>query len=507
MQIFKKKEQCSGCRACEMTCPQNCISMEMDKEGFLYPKVDGSICLNCQLCKNVCKTIDLKVNLNLKIAYAVKNKENKIREGSSSGGAFYAFAYKIIEAGGAVFGAAYDKNFYVYHRSVENFEDLELLMKSKYVQSDTKSSYKEVKKFLSEKRLCLYVGTPCQIAGLKAYLKVDMNNLICISIICHGVPSQEIWKRYLLFQKGRYGEDTIRYINCREKYWGWRDFSLEIVFDKYKYHKLYTEDLYMKGFMQNLYLRPSCYSCRAKGKIQDADIIIGDYWGIEKYHPELDDGNGVSAVILNTEKGLKLFHAIKDKFEYSVSKYEQILCENEVLEGCVKKNKNREEFYEELYRTGQIDSSIENNIKIEQITNHERYQYQYPFIWEYLKNKIQRNELYILLSELGFYKIALYALTEFAELVYDDLVENSYGVEVVCVTDKRYQNFVNGFRTKKVTGIDELEEKYKNGEIDVVLNCSIFHENEVFNELISRGIGQEHIISIINCIFMLKYVS
>lgn len=506
MQIFNQKEDCNGCGACEQICSQNCIQMKRDEEGFLYPQIDYSLCVDCQACKEVCKMTDLKLKSNLKIVYAVKNKKDNIRLESSSGGAFYAFASKIIDEEGVVFGAVYDKDFSVYHRSVDNLEDLKLLMKSKYVQSDTRNTYKEVREFLNSERLCLYTGTPCQIAGLKAYLKNDTKNLICISIICHGVPSPEIWKRYLSFLKGRYGEDEIKSINCREKYWGWRDFSLEIKFPEHIYHKIYTEDLYMKGFMQNLYLRPSCYSCRAKGAGQNADIIIGDYWGIEQCHPELDDRKGVSAVVLNSEKGVRLFQSIKDEFDFVPSTYEQVIRENDVLEGSVSRENRRKEFYKEFYATGEIDCSIQNNIESEQISKEERYQYQYPFIMEYLKNKIQGKDISILLNNMGIYKIAIYALTEFAELVYDDLSRKLNKIEIVCISDKNYQKFPQGFRKSQVIGIEELKKQYENGKIDAVLNCSIFHENEVMQELISKDIKHEHIISVINIIFMLRYI-
>ncbi len=500
MQIVEKKELCNGCRACEQICPEKCIHMVRDEEGFLYPYIMQDKCIKCGKCKKICKAVELRSAENLKICYAARTKNNKICMNSSSGGVFYVFASEVIKKGGVVCGAVYDENYYVYHKFAESIDDLWDMMGSKYAQSDTKNTYEKVRDFLKDGRLCLYSGTPCQIAGLTSYLGYEDEKLICLSIICHGVPSPLVWEKYLDLQKGRYGEAKISKINCRDKYWGWRNCSLKIEFMKYTYHEVYTEDLFMQGFIENLYLRPSCYSCRAKGEKQRADIIIGDYWGIEEYHPELDDMRGVSAVIINSQKGKCFFDDVKREFKLVLSRYEDIMKENLVVEYSVDINEKRKEFFNEFNLTGQVDISIRDNLK-EIVNESTRRHYQYPFIMKYLENKTQKKELCGFLNAIGLQKIALYAITEFTDLVYNDLFNSSSEIQIVYICDKNYRKFPNGFHLEKVIGIEELLKQYKDGKIDGVLNCSIFHENEVFRELISQGIQPKHIVSIVDCIY------
>lgn len=500
MTIYDVKEKCNGCRACEQICPNHCIHMVMDEEGFLYPEINKSQCSNCNLCKRTCRAVEAKPDADMRITYAVKNKNHDIRMKSSSGGVFYELARAVIEKGGIVFGAVFDEDFNVCHKGIESLEQVKLMMGSKYVQSDTLNTYQEVKAALKAKRSCLYSGTPCQIAGLKAYLQKEDENLICAALICHGVPSPEVWRRYLLFQKGRYGENIIKNIEFRNKSEGWRNRSLKITFENHIYKKTRikdSDDLFMKGFGQNMYLRPSCYTCRVKGKNQQADIIIGDYWGVENYHPELDDGMGVSAVIVNSEKGMRLFFEAASHFNSIVSEYAYIQKKQLCLEGCVKLKKQRQNFYEELYATGRIDTSIENNIE----TKEKRYRYQYPLIMKYLENKIQGKEIYDFIADSGFKNVAIYALTEWTDMVYDDISRHTDKIQIVCVCDKAYTRFSNGFHGNEVVGIEELVRQYKQGRVDGVVVCNVFREKEIIQELVEKGICQEHVISIISVIF------
>lgn len=501
MLIYERKEQCNGCRACEQICPRNCIRMTMDEEGFYYPEINSALCVNCGLCRRVCREVERKRDDNYNLAYAVRNRNDDIRMRSSSGGVFYELARSVIEMGGCVFGAAFDEDFNVCHIGVESVEGLELLMGSKYVQSNTRGSYQEVDALLKSGRYCLYSGTPCQIAGLKAYLGREEERLICVSVICHGVPSPEVWRRYLLFLKGRYGEDKIKSVSFREKWGGWRHFSMRIEFENNVYSEYYSDDLFVAGFLQNMYLRPSCYGCRVKGAGQQADIILGDYWGVEEYHPQIDDRRGTSAVIINSEKGKRLFDKIKGHLECVSSEYQYIQKKNITLENSVRLTGQRRKFYESFRETGQIDTSIQATLVNKTVSRQERCQYQYPFVLQYLENKIQGKEIWDFLADAGFYNIAVYAVTEWTKMLCDDLSGHEEETQIVCVCDKRHTEFPRGIYGKEVVGIEEMVRQYEQGKVDGIVVCSVFHENEIICDLLEKGVRQQHIVSVISAIY------
>lgn len=304
------KRDCCGCSACQQICPQNCITMDYDKEGFLYPVIDKSKCINCNLCKKTCPVLH---NANKDDAYlnsyiAISNKPNRIA--SSSGGLFFLFAEKIIGEGGAVFGAAFDDNWQVHHICIESMDEIDTLMRSKYVQSSTDNTYRQVRKMLSAGKKVLYTGTPCQIAGLKSFLKKSYNNLITVDILCHGVPSPMIWKYYLSILEREY-HSAPKEVNFRDKVSGWKDFSLSVNFlNGKRYVKTIMSDDYMRMFLTNYNLRPSCYDCRFRGLNRDCDITIGDAWGINTVKPEFDDDKGTSIIIIHSVNGKKLIDEI-----------------------------------------------------------------------------------------------------------------------------------------------------------------------------------------------------
>lgn len=203
------KEKCSGCEACVNICPKNCITMIEDKYGFRYPTVNQSQCSNCNLCESVCPI--KKFNKEVYACYA-KNKNEYMS--SSSGGAFAVIARKVLTNGGLVCGAAFDENFNVKHMIISNLNDLYKLKGTKYVQSEIGSVYKDIKKYLDKRYQVLFSGTPCEVAGLKKYLKNEYSNLITVDLICHGVPSPKIWQDYLNEVKG---VNKIKNVSFRNK--------------------------------------------------------------------------------------------------------------------------------------------------------------------------------------------------------------------------------------------------------------------------------------------------
>lgn len=302
--IFEKS-QCSGCGACAQVCPKKCIEMCSDFEGFLYPKVDDSLCIKCNICDNICPIKDQVVKREAKdpACFVAYNKNDKVREQSSSGGIFYSLACQILLNDGVVFGAAFDDDHYlVHHVPIDKIEDLKKLQGSKYVQSRIENTYIETKKFLLSGKNVLFTGTPCQISGLKKYLKKDYDNLFLVDILCHGVPSPKLWYKYLnekIFNRGE-----VESVSFRDKTYGWRKYSLRITFkDKTNSIVPFLEDDYMKLFTKNVSLRPSCYNCHFKDIHRESDLTLGDCWDIQSFKRELDDDKGISVVIVHTEKG------------------------------------------------------------------------------------------------------------------------------------------------------------------------------------------------------------
>lgn len=295
------KHKCCGCEACAQICPKACISMKRDAEGFLYPYANADICINCGLCEKVCPCLNGKEAKETMAVYAAINPDEEVRKQSSSGGVFWMLVQQTIEEGGVVFGAAFDKEWKVCHSSAETLEEAKKFRGSKYVQSRVNGCYKEAQKALKQGRKVLFSGTACQIAGLKGYLQNDYPNLLTVDVVCHGVPSPGIWRDYLShIGKGK----TFSDINFRDKSTGWRNYDFLVNFtDGSGIKESHNNNLYMQGFLQDLYLRPSCHNCKVKSGKCGSDLTLGDFWGIEKIRPDLDDNQGTSVVLANTLQG------------------------------------------------------------------------------------------------------------------------------------------------------------------------------------------------------------
>ena len=345
---IKDKTRCMGCHACYNKCPVKAIEMVEDEKGFKYPQVNKEKCINCGLCEKVCPILN-QINIaNEPKAYAVKNKNEEVREKSSSGGMFSLLAEKVLQDGGVVFGAAFDEDWQLKHTYVENIEDLQIFRGSKYLQSVVGDTYSKVKDFLVEGRKVMYTGTPCQIEGLKAYLGKDYEDLLTQDIICHGVPSPKVHKKYLGYLKDKYKSQNIKSIIHRTKINGWKNWCVNIKFDNSEYIESHNKEPYMQSFLRNTSLRESCYNCQFKKKHRISDITLADFWGIENVAPEMDDDRGTSLVIINSEKGKKIFEQIKDKINYKQVDFEEAIRYNPSMTTSVKPDPNREKFFENL---------------------------------------------------------------------------------------------------------------------------------------------------------------
>lgn len=286
-------------------------------------------------------------------AYALYNKNEEIRAKSSSGGVFYELAKEIINQNGVVFGAKFDEEWNVVHSYAEDLEGVKAFLGSKYTQSSVGNCYKEAKSFLETGRQCLFSGTPCQIAGLKTFLGKDYANLLTVDFICHGVPSRLVWREYLK----KLGENKkIADIKFKDKSTGWEQYSLTIKEQDSStvYSNIFTQDLFMKGFLQDIYLRPSCYNCAFKGLDRKSDITLADYWGIQLDLPEMFDDKGTSFVMVHTELGDRIYKEIEENFISREVNPEKPLAYNPAALISAKLPKKRQIFFEK----GTIDFEL-----------------------------------------------------------------------------------------------------------------------------------------------------
>lgn len=301
---IKHKEDCVGCNACVQVCPVTCISMHVDEQGFKYPEVDKDKCINCHLCEKVCPVINQAPEREIAHAYAAKNVSAEIKANSSSGGVFYALAAKVIGEGGVVFGARFDENWEVVHDYTEDLEGIRAFQTSKYLQSRIEDNYQKAQQFLKEGRKVLFSGTPCQIAGLKLFLRKDYGEqLVTVDTACHGVPSPLVWREYLQSVLEKLGADisSVKNINFRDKRNGWERYGLRIVYVKdgkeCEYFIQASKNPYMHGFIKDLYIRPSCFSCPAKCGKSGSNATLADFWGIQSRYPELYEKGYYSLVV------------------------------------------------------------------------------------------------------------------------------------------------------------------------------------------------------------------
>lgn len=353
------KEKCCGCSACESICPKQCISMEFDEEGFAYPKVNKDICINCGLCEKICPVIRNEYTKDVKVeAYVSYVNDYETRIKSSSGGLFSVFVEKILKDNGVVFGAAFDDKFLVHHIGITDIKDLVLFQGSKYLQSNIGDSYKKAKGFLDEGRKVLFSGTACQIAALKAFLGKEYTNLFTIDVLCHGVPSPKVWERYVKEKESEYNSSSKK-IEFRDKTEGWKKFSVKIDFkDSKSYRENLNTDDYMKLFLRNICLRPSCHDCKFKSLNRPSDITLGDCWGIEKYMPDMDDDKGTSVVLVHSESGQKMLNSLKDKITLREAEMDKALPPTADSRKSVKPHPNRKKFFNKFNKGASISSLV-----------------------------------------------------------------------------------------------------------------------------------------------------
>ena len=321
IQVYNNKSVCCGCGLCETVCPRNAIEMQMDEIGFKYPKINQEKCIDCGACKKICGYNTDSTNF-IKNSYAAVNTNDKVLQKSASGGIFSAIAQSFLKTQGLVCGAEMlicGNRTEVKHVLIESESELERLQGSKYVQSDIKDCFEEIILRLKEGKKVLFSGTPCQVAAIKRCTRGKFEeNLFMIDIICHGVPSLKFFNDYLQVEKTKKKMDIQKFIFRDKKYgWGKKGSICGI-----KKGNTVTElvnsrtSSYYSLFNDGEVFRDCCYKCPFASVHREGDITIGDYWGILQENKRTNDNLGISQIMLNTQKGERIFDEIKQELEY-----------------------------------------------------------------------------------------------------------------------------------------------------------------------------------------------
>lgn len=341
------KANCTGCSACANICPRGCIKMTADSEGFLYPAVNEEMCMDCGLCEKVCPMLHKPQQHEILAVYGAKNKSDAVRLTSSSGGMFTLFAENILQQGGVVVGAALDDKFRVRHILIDNIADLAQLRGSKYVQSEIGSVYSEVRKLLQAGKKVLFSGTPCQVAGLKGYLVKSFANLMTIDVVCHGVPSPKVYQKHLAELAQEAGE-PVQEVRFRDKGRGWKRGETLFFTEHQRFGASKRKETYMRLFLNNISIRPSCGECAFNNKRSLADITIADYWGVDKQFPDFDDDKGVTLVLVNSKAGADLLTQVKPQAELLATDFAKGAEYNQAVGRALPLHPQREFFFAHL---------------------------------------------------------------------------------------------------------------------------------------------------------------
>ena len=343
------KKDCCGCSACANACPKQCITMQEDNEGFLYPLVDKNLCVNCGLCEKVCPINNPIVEKPFEQKAALfQNNDAKILRESTSGGFFSAIAQWTLDRNGVVFGAALDENLEIAHRYIEDAADLWRFRNSKYTQSRIGICFRDVRNFLKDGRLVVFSGTPCQLEGLHRFLGHDYDNLVKVDVVCHACPSPKVYRRYIEWLEKRFGQKAT-YIKFREKVHGYKYSTMQLQSDKGSF---YTEgidtDPLLRLFFNNIINRPSCYRCPAKKRYRVTDFTMWDCFDVGKFSKKLDNDLGVTRILLHTPKAIQIWNEMKMKGAHLEISAEAAVEGVKELVACVPENPVRSQFFEDL---------------------------------------------------------------------------------------------------------------------------------------------------------------
>lgn len=378
-------ERCCGCGACEAVCAKGCIILESDELGFRYPRTDEDSCSGCGMCERVCPALDGREEDDLEAVWWAKAEDDDLRFRSSSGGVLGLLSQVVLNGGGTVYGAAFaDECKMVHHVRVDVAEELDSVMRSKYVQSEVSAEiYRGVETDLRAGLPVLFCGTACQVSGMRSYLEVrraPIEGLLLVDVICHGVPSPELWGRWLRY-RARCVCGEIHSVSFRSKITGWSSYSMLYEYRVGKDNALrlsaskFADDWYMRTFLANASLRSSCFRCPAKRSC-GSDLTLGDFWGVQKYHPEAYDERGVSAVITNTPKGHKAIEALGGLLTKGGSTFDAVVAGNSALMQSAVPHPQRKKFLDMVVDGTPLSDIIE------------QWEFEVPF-WQRIRRKLK----------------------------------------------------------------------------------------------------------------------
>lgn len=352
---LEAKTDCCGCTACYAACPVSAISMEPDEEGFLYPQVNTDSCIGCGRCERVCPVLGTRASGaeskgEIVSAYAARTRDNDVLANSSSGGFTTPLIDWVISNGGVVCGAAFDDRYRVCHRLFENEDAAKSTRGSKYVQSEMGECFAQIKEQLRTGRQVCFIGTPCQVAGLKLFLQEEFLNLITIDVICYGVPSPWLWSKYLDYQMSSH-HSAIKSVTFRNKTYGYHSSTMRIEFENGEtYFGSARVDYMLKSFFKDVASRPICYECPFKALHHVSDITIFDCWHVSRLVEGLDDDDrGYTNVIIQSNIGRDALAEVEGLFElHPVDVARMIELDGDMALGCAKPHPLRPIFYEGL---------------------------------------------------------------------------------------------------------------------------------------------------------------
>ena len=348
---IEKKEECCGCEVCANACPKNCIQMERDNKGFLYPKIDENRCIDCHICERVCPVAEPKVRESggeLRM-YGVQNTDERVRMESTSGGAFSLIARWVLARHGIVIGAAFDNNFRVIHAAADSEEGLARFRGSKYVQSSMGEIYRKAKEWLVQGRWICFSGTPCQINGLQKFLDKPFDNLVTVDIACHGITSPKFLEKYIRYHSEKEGKQ-IKEILFREKYYGYGFSTMKIAFEDGSCYRAGMEtDIFLRSFFMDLNTRESCHACRFKTVQRVSDFTIFDGWHAGRFQKEMEDDKGTTLCIIQSDKGNKIFDDLKDQCRFvEIPVEEGVRLDGSMILKSTVPNPQREQFFKDI---------------------------------------------------------------------------------------------------------------------------------------------------------------
>lgn len=352
MLSLNRKEDCCGCSSCQQICPKSAIEMTFDEEGFLYPYIHEEKCIDCGLCDKACPVIHTSDHQtdSLRLAYASRSTDAVALANSTSGALSYELARYIIRDGGVVFGACYGKNNCVEHQRIDSEDQLCRIQGSKYVQSNISDTFNEAKHLLECGRSVLFTGTPCQIEGLKAFLKKDHDKLFTQDLICHGTPSPKLWTKYLI--ETDYLEYDYLAFRGKINGIGWENCPAFIAQNRgERITEFFQKNHFCFFFLQNYSLRPICFECPFKSGYKKSDITCADLWGIDDILPDYNhDDKGMSLVIANTKKGQELLDRLhaSERISRTPVSYDKAIEHNMMALRSVKKPELREQFFKDI---------------------------------------------------------------------------------------------------------------------------------------------------------------